>query len=387
MNVNLTANAEQNRRNVAFALDGSKKIVQIVESFTYGTAKSVKQLCSFFPNDHVTVFYGERDGTDLELDSLDPRVRWQQLPGRGYSKHLVNVRFLRRMIDRDTDIIHGHSTYGGCYAKLLGFNRRNSRVFYSPRGFSFLREDVPWPVRKLFWLFERSTAGFCTTIACGPTETEIARKLSKNVLRINNGMHIPIQPELDYVGEEILTVGRISVQKGFDLFKEIAKILPEKQFVWIGSAEHSQKNLLVSLPKNVMVIPAMPHDELLKRIQAARFILLPSRWEGLSRVLLESICYGKALVTSTCRSNLDCLAPDDGGHFQFKNGFACRNISDYVSAITILEEDASLLKRMQTESYRLATEHFDLVNIQQQWISLYHDSKGTKMSSVGLGAK
>ena len=384
MNANLTANAEHEQSNAEFGIGGARKIVQIVESFTYGTAKSVKQLCSFFPNDQITVFYGERDGTDLELESLDPRIRWLRLPSSGPAKHLLNIRFVHRMIDRDTDIIHGHSTYGGCYAKALKILRPRTRVFYSPRGYSFLREDVPWPVRKLFWLFERCTARFCTTIACGPNETDIAKTLSKDVLRINNGMVIPSEPEFDYIGDEILTIGRISIQKGFDVFKEIASTLTDKRFVWIGSAEDSQKKLLKDLPANATVIPAMPHDELLKRIQAARFILLPSRWEGLSRVLLESICYGKALITSTCKSNKDCLTPKSGGDFQFENGFACARIEDYVKAITILDNEPALLKQMQVASYDLATEQFDLSKIRRQWTNLYQ-SQGQRVAAVKLG--
>ena len=53
------------------------KVVQIAESFAYGTAKSVKQLVGILNNEHeVTVYYGDRDGTTVETAELDSRVKW-----------------------------------------------------------------------------------------------------------------------------------------------------------------------------------------------------------------------------------------------------------------------------------------------------------------------
>ena len=201
--------------------------VMIVESFAYGTAKSVKQLASLLKRDHrITVFHGKRDGTDLELRDLDKDVHWIPLPGKGPLKHLTNLWYLYRSVPSNVSIIHGHSTFGGVYARLLSFVRRQSRVLYSPRGYAFLRQDYPRWFRALFWLCERLLAPVGTTVACGPSEAGIANALRSKSQTINNGFEVSSEVDLHGVGHEILCVGRISYQKGFDILKEIAQKLP-----------------------------------------------------------------------------------------------------------------------------------------------------------------
>ena len=95
VNLNLTMSGETEESDT-YVKPATARIVQVVESFTYGTAKSVKQLCAMFPDDDITVFYGTREGTHLELRDLNERVCWMPLPGRGATKHLRNIGFLHR---------------------------------------------------------------------------------------------------------------------------------------------------------------------------------------------------------------------------------------------------------------------------------------------------
>ncbi len=347
------------------------KVVQIAESFAYGTAKSVKQLVGILSNEHdVTVYYGDRDGTTVETAELDSRVKWVPLPGKGPLRHLTNLRFLQKHIDRDVRLIHGHSSFGGAYAKVLGLLRRTTRILYSPRGYAFLRLDHGWMSRNLFWLFERFSSRFCKTVACGPSELSYANSMSGNQsIHIGNGWNIPDDVDTQQVGTGVISVGRISVQKGFDKFLDIARSLPDVHFDWIGSAEEGQEGMAADVPSNVTITDYMPHDEVLTKIRKARFVLLPSRWEGLSRFLVESVCYGKAIITSECEANVDCLDADGTGGFQ--NGFRCQSIKEYVAAIQQLQVDDALVRRMQEGSSRYAKRCFDIDSIAAQWLSLY----------------
>lgn len=355
------------------------KVVQVAESFAYGTAKSVKQLVGILNQDHdVTVFYGERDGTGLEQDELDPSINWVRLPGTsGPLRHLTNLRFLLKNISKDTDVIHGHSSFGGAYVKALGVFRPNARILYSPRGYSFLRADHSWLNRKSFWLFERLSAGFCETVACGPSELSYARAMNpRRSTQIGNGWNIPADVNTERIGSGVVTVGRISLQKGFDLMLEIARKLPSVQFDWIGSEElgQGQESMRKNVPPNINIIDYMPHEDVLQKIRDARFVLLPSRWEGLSRFLVESVCLGKAIVTSECAANVDCLVSDNDagtGEQEFQNGYKCGSTSAYVSAIEELLQDDLLVRHMQEASLSYARRSFDIDVISQQWRDLY----------------
>ena len=354
-------------------------IVQIIESFAYGSAKSVKQLAELLKKDHqVTVYYGTRDGTDTEVADLDPEIRWVPLPGHGPMRHLQNLWFLARHVDPNTQFMHGHSTFGGMYAKLLGLLFRKAKVFYSPRGYSFLREDFSATKRRLFWWIERATSRLCETITCGPAEYRLATQLRGRTRNINNGVPIGADVEATDIGGEILTVGRVSIQKGFDIFKQIAASLPEHKFVWMGSAEPADRYLLNELPDNVTLVDYQPHRATMERIRRAKFILLPSRWEGLSRVLLESISVGRAIVTSQCPANVDCLTgplptgKQNTESFEYENGYACSHLDDYLAAISQLCANSQLLQAKQQASYRHAMRHFDAEVIRRLWRDLYH---------------
>ncbi|MEM8912258.1 MAG: glycosyltransferase [Planctomycetota bacterium] len=344
-------------------------IAHIAESFAYGTARSVLQLCQSARDlGETTVYYGVRQGTDIELRSLPDSVRLRPLPGTGPMRHVINLRFLRKEL-KSFRIVHGHSSYGGMYAKLLG-RKLDSPVLYSPRGYAFLRQDLSRPVRSAIRRIEKTTAKWCTTIGCGPYEYELGRKLGGPATCINNGYNVSPPACLQGLDSTVLGVGRICEQKGFDIFTAVARELPDVSFTWVGDVQSTNENEYGPLPENVRLRTYMPHADLLRLIQKSRFVFLPSRWEGLSRFLIESVCLSKAIVTSRFPGNMDCLDGDRRG-MEFRNGFACDGESEYVEAIGRLMNDDRLLDQQQTASYEYASNHFDLRVILDQWRQLY----------------
>lgn len=345
-------------------------IAQVVESFAYGTAKSVMQLCGLLSaNDRVTVFYGQRQGTEVDLQNLDPAVDWRALPGKGPTKHMTNLRFLKQALSDNFDVVHGHSSYGGLYSKLLG-PQLGLKTLYSPRGFAFLREDFPALGRWGFRQVERLTARRCLTVCCGPYEHQLAQQLGGATTRINNGYVVQPPLAIAELDDFTLGVGRICHQKGFDIFAEVAHRVPSQKFLWVGDVQSEDQSLLKNLPSNLTLISYIAHAELLQSIRTARMILLPSRWEGLSRFLIESVCLGKAIVTSRFPANVDCLDGDSAGAYQ--NGFACQSLEEYVAAVSRLGSDDECLHAMQAASHHHANRNFDIDKITDQWRNLYH---------------
>jgi len=345
-------------------------VAQIVESFAYGTAKSVLQLCRFFGSEHqVTIFYGVRPGTEVDLPEVDPNITLVPLPGSGPTKHARNIRFLTRALEADFDLVHGHSSFGGLYAKVAG-PKNGIPTLYSPRGYSFLREDFPAVSRWAFRRIESLTAKRCTTVSCGPYEHRLSQSLGGQSVCINNGCRVlaPVNvPDLEPV---VLGVGRICPQKGFDIFQEVARASPKHRFLWVGESAPGCQPDPDSVPANLQLQPYLPHQQMLDQIRRARAILLPSRWEGLSRFLIESVCSSKAIVTSRFPANLDCLDGDPQGD-QFANGFACRTTKQYALAVEQLMQDDAHLAGMQSASWQFASLHFDIDKIAQRWRDLY----------------
>ncbi|MDA8745610.1 glycosyltransferase [Rubripirellula amarantea] len=350
-------------------------ICHIVESFAYGTAKSVNQLCRFLADDAcVQVYYGKRQGTELDLVDCDPRVTWVPLPGIGKTAHLENVSFLARRLRRGVDVVHGHSAYGGMYAKIL-HRSTSARVVYSPRGYAFLRRDFKALTRQLFCAMERMTADHCLTIGCGRFESTLAHQLGGFALQINNGFSVHDPEPVDRLDNVVVGAGRVCFQKGYDHFLDVARRMPHVSFLWVGDAEDGEPMAKLPVPDNVRRVGYMPHSELLDVIRRSRCVFLPSRWEGLSRFLIESIGYAKAIVTSQFGGNLDCLDghPDKQDLMRFRNGFAANSVDGWCTAIDEMMSHDTMVDDMQQSSHQLASEHFDIDKIAVQWQRLYHE--------------
>ncbi len=344
-------------------------VVQIVESFSFGTAKSVKQLVKTLCNDYkVTVFYGYRDGSDVEINNLNSKVEWIKLPGKGMFKHIVNMIFILQYAKKNhIYLIHGHSTYGGLYSKLIGLYHKDIRVLYSPRGYSFLREDYPIFLRKIFYIVELLSSKRCTTVACGPAEFNKASSLTKKSVQINNSYNINVDEfEISEYKRDVICVGRLCKQKGFDTFLSIAKSMPEIKFTWVGGilpeAEH--------VP-NVEFYDYLSQDEVFSLIKEHKISFLASRWEGLSRFLLESICLGKPIIVSSILENRDFLDVEDGDSYG-KNGVSCVTVEDYITAINYIVNNADVLKNMSNNSLSYALKNFDYNIVEEKWLNLYN---------------
>ena len=350
-------------------------IVQICESFAYGTANSLMLLIDALADkeSNIKIFYALRPGGEepasLIKREIRPRVEWIEMESTGPLRHLRNLRLILRETKQDDHLLlHGHSTYGGIYAKLAGlFRGKHAFVMYSPRGYAFLREDKSNIARFFFRVFEKLTAKMALTIACGPAEYAVAQALGGDTICISNGTNLvevtPGGSRKDY----FFTAGRICHQKGFDIQKEIARAMPDATFYWAGSMDPGSEQLLEECPPNIKLLGYVSHDDIQTWIADARAILLPSRWEGLSRFLIESIALGKPIVVSDIPQNTDCLMPSNTGYL---NGFACRSVEDYVRALKALEDDR-LLRSMQKQSRLLAEEQFSQDKINRKWKSLY----------------
>lgn len=346
-------------------------VAQVCDAFAYGTAKSIRQLCNFLdPNDRVAVFYGMRQGTKTDIEQYESNIELYELPGKGPTKHLTNMRFLRDHMASGFDVIHGHSAHAGVYVKWVT-KRTGVPALYSPRGYAFLREDYPRAVRLAFRVVERMTIHQARTVACGPYEASLARAMGAEPICINNGfqVHTP-KPPRSPIQDSILGVGRICYQKGFDLFLETARRCPEQSFVWVGDVQKGVMDRWGKVPDNLTMQAYVPHDELLRMLQDAYCIFLPSRWEGLSRFLIESVCFGKSLITSTFPGNMDCLGPKVTG-IQHSNGFACSEVEHYVEAVNRLCNEDGLVESMQQASHAVASENFDIERIAEAWRGLY----------------
>ena len=94
----------------------------------------------------------------------------------------------------------------------------------------------------------------------------------------------------------IVTIGSVTQEKGlkrkgFDFFKEVAKHLPNYQFVIIGPNKTFKEILEKDAPANLTVKSFMPQEEFKKTLNKAKVFCQFSLAEGLPNTLCEAMLY------------------------------------------------------------------------------------------------
>ncbi|RZJ51370.1 MAG: glycosyltransferase family 1 protein [Flavobacterium sp.] len=305
------------------------KVVHIIEALGGGVYTYFRDLSTFFGDeeqnkgvDTTIIYSGNRkeinpenikkdfsDGVNLiEINMVREFSPIQDLKS--------TFRLYQELKKINPDVIHLHSSKAGVLGRIAHFFLfRKKKLFYTPHGYAFLRTDISSFKKKLYYHIEKRIQQFFggTTIACGDTEYEIAKKIGDSKL-VRNGIDIPeIQKHLQPHQNIKLTigiVGRISFQKNPDLFNQIALRFPDFDFVWIGDGD--LKSVLTA--KNIKATGwLLDRAEVLKELNAKDIYLQTSIWEGLPIAVLEAMALQKPVIATRIIGNKDIVLHNQTG--------------------------------------------------------------------------
>lgn len=251
----------------------------------------------------------------------------------GFARELKSICEIREIAKRvNPDFIHLHSTKAGVLGRWA-FNGRKVPLYYTPHGYSFLMDNYGNFKRMLFREIEAICAKRnCTTISCSQGEHQETLKLTRRAMYINNGINseklekmladIEIRPH----SFTVFTLGRICHQKNPKMFNEVAGLLPEVRFLWIGDGELREE---LSAP-NIKVTGWEERGAALAMGSNADVFLLTSLWEGLPVSLLEAMYMKKPCVVSNVIGNHDVIHNGE-------NGFVCNSAEEFKLAIQTVQ--------------------------------------------------
>jgi len=104
------------------------------------------------------------------------------------------------------------------------------------------------------------------------------------------------------IGEDFyIFPGDIRQYKRPGLFVELAKMIPERKFIMIGNGvteENLSKQLNTDIPKNVVCLGPLSHQDVLDGFAASRTFILPNKNETFGISLIEAMGCKKAVVAS-----------------------------------------------------------------------------------------
>lgn len=124
---------------------------------------------------------------------------------------------------------------------------------------------------------------------------------------------------------------------------------------------------LKNLEKNIDFLGNLPHSTVRDLYVLADIVLLLSKAEGFSRVLLESMSSGKAIIASNIPENLEAVKC--GSELLLTN----LNKADLTSSILKITENSTIKKNLEQMARSTAVQYFDWKITTEQYISVYKE--------------
>jgi glycosyltransferase involved in cell wall biosynthesis len=117
----------------------------------------------------------------------------------------------------------------------------------------------------------------------------------------------------------LLFVGVLEDYKGIDVlaeaWRQAAPRVPDAELRLVGRGGKLDvvEELLVDLPQQTRWFPALTQAELLSELDRSTALVLPSRSEGLPRIVLESFCRGRPVVGARAGGVVDVVRDGKNG--------------------------------------------------------------------------
>lgn len=259
--------------------------------------------------------------------------RWDSVrqPYKGVRRELSQ---LRAIVDRhQPDVVFLQGSKAGLIGRML--LRGNAPVAFSPHSWSFEAADGPIGWAALQW--ERGAARWTDRFICvSEAEAEDGRShgIHGDYVIARNGIDTqqihPLTTEqrqalrehLSMAPHEItvVCVGRVHRQKGQDVLLQAWPHVdaPDARLFIVGDGpELPQARALAT--NSVTLVGGVDRAEALEWMQAADLLVMPSRWEGMALVPLESLAVGTPVIASDVTGAREAVDETCGELFEPEN--------------------------------------------------------------------
>ncbi len=250
-------------------------------------------------------------------------------------------------------------------AQLIGATKKNIDDWQEVKEFSHPRNLINLKLRLLCWLQKLTVNNAYRVIVPSYYLKKIVSGWGVRPQRIEvvyNSAEFKQPPqlssaeakkEIDLQGDIIITGGRFTPWKGFDMLinimPQLKKINPNFKLVIFGSGP--QVNYLKQLvqkqhlTQDVILTGQLAHSELYKYFYAASIFVLNSGYEGLSHTILDAMYYHLPIIVSDKGGNSELIQDDYNGLVVPYNHKAA-----WITAIQRIWQDKKLRQRLSSNS-------------------------------------
>lgn len=343
------------------------KILQVITLSELGGAQTVVvNLANKLCEEHdVIVAAGEGDGKIWSI--LDDKVEKVQLRymQRAISpvREVMSMIELRRLYNRfKPDVIHLHSSKAGMLGRIV-FPK--AKVVYTVHGFDSIRVAY-----RKFLPIEKKMQKRCAAIV-GVSEYDrinlLSEDITNGVCTVYNGIFEPDITNLEHISslktgkKKILAIARVNPQKRSDIFVEVARLLPDYDFVWIGNQREVTE--YGTLPENCHFVGNMLNAG--AYCSQADLFMLPSNYEGLPMVILEAMCFGKPVVASNVGGISEIIKDN-------VNGFVLENKAElFAEKIAYILENEDVYETFSKNTLEIFKEQLTVDKMTEGYMEIY----------------
>lgn len=349
------------------------KIFQIITVSEYGGAQSfvANLVNNLADNNDVFLLYGGEGEAWEHLDVNFTRIRLNKHRKQiSLADLFLFFKLLYYRFRYNPDIIHLHSSKMGILGRLA-FSKKKTIV--TLHGFDSVRMQY----RKFLVLEKLLKNRAAKIVAVSQYDVLIMKEegIETNVDYIYNGVpdytkkqyRIPsemkhkIEAIKSNYSKVVMSIARISKQKRFDLFLDIAQNLPDYAFIWIGN-----KETLTNLPSNVFCLGELQNAH--SYLPYADVFLLPSNYEGLPISMLEALSFSKPIVASAVGGIPEML--NNGAGFAVPN-----ELDKFVEKLKYILSNEEEYQKMALRAREIYLDKFTLEQMTAKYLSLYANIK------------
>lgn len=199
-------------------------------------------------------------------------------------------------------------------------------------------------------------------------------KFHKCVFKVNNPSPFEFNSIINYNNnsKKIISIGRLTYQKGFDLLLRAWSLIEKKYPDWTYDiyGDGEELNFLGDLRKKLKIERLVFKgfsDNLAEKYRESSFFVLSSRFEGFGMVLVEAHSFGLPTISFDCPSGPGDIIINDFNGILVQNG----NVEQLAKAIELLINDEDLRMQCSTNAIESA-KLYSKNNIINRWKEVLH---------------
>ena len=347
------------------------RIFQIITVSEYGGAQTIVAdlVRNLKPEHELFILYGGNGEAWSDLGNNFVRIKLNDHRKEVSFKDIsLFFKLLYYRIKYRPDVVHLHSSKMGVLGRLVFSSQK---TVYTVHGFDSIRTAF----RKFLAIEKILKNKVFRIVGVSRYDVDMMKVegIYENVECIYNGVadhHLLSVNKNDIITSNledikhtypktVMCISRISKQKKFDLFIDIAKHMPQYAFVWIGNKEKVN-----GLPPNVFCL-GEAHSAF-SYLSYADLFILTSNYEGLPMSLLEALAFGVPVVASQVGGITEVL---DG-----KNGYALENKAEpFIEKIERILSDEEIQKEMSDYARKSYLANFTVEKMVGRYMSVYNE--------------